>query len=92
MRTCCRARFRSCRQFASLIEDLAEKKYRALGGSQALEQEQHRHRNRFVDLGDARHVAPGIGDERLGQPLADVRLALGASGLQMVDAEAAHDG
>ena len=75
-----------------VIEDLAKEKHRALDRGQTFQQEHHRHRHRFVDLRDGRHVASWIGDQRFGQPLADIGLALHASGLQMVDAETAHDG
>ena len=75
-----------------VLENFAQEKHGALDRGQALQEQQHRHRNRFVDLSDSQHVASRVGDERFGQPLAHVRLALHPSGLQVVDAEAADDG
>ena len=64
-----------------VIENFREEKHGALDWTQALEQKEHRHRHRFIHFGDPRHVASRLGDDRLGQPLADVRLPLHASGL-----------
>ena len=64
-------------------------------GGEALEQHQHRQRQRVGGLRVPRRVVGrtrGVGDDRLGQPLADVALAAGASRLQLVDRQPRRDG
>jgi hypothetical protein len=74
-----------------VVEDFAEQEHGALDRRQALEEQQHRHRYRFIDLRNSRHIASWFGDDWLRQPLADVGFALDARGLQMIDAQAADD-
>ena len=69
----------------AVVEDVVKQQHRALLGREALEQHQHRQRERIGDLGLPRRIIDDVGDERLGQPLADVALTTGARGAQLVD-------
>jgi hypothetical protein len=46
----------------------------------------------FISPYDSQRIAFRIGDERFGQPLANIFLALNARRLQIVDAQTADDG
>jgi hypothetical protein len=74
----------------AVAERLAQHVRRTLGRGEAFEQHQQGHRHR-LPLGDhlerAQVVQPRAGQDRLGQPLADVRLATSASGRQLSEAE-----
>ena len=74
-----------------VVEDLAEQEDGALDRRQALQQDEERHRERVGGLGLRGGVRLGAGQERFGQPLADVLLAADARGPEVVDAEACHD-
>ncbi len=73
-------------------KDLAKQKDGALDRREALQHHEKRHRKRFVDAHHLERIASGTCDDGFGQPLADVFLAPGAGGLQMVDGQAADDG
>jgi hypothetical protein len=55
------------------VEDLAQDEHRALGGRERLEHGQHRDRDALGELDVLGDV--GAGEQRLGQPLADVVLS-----------------
>ena len=76
----------------AVVEDVVEQEDRALLGREALEQDQHRQRERVGGLGVAGRVVLAVGDDRLRQPFADVALAAGAGGAQLVDRQAGGDG
>jgi hypothetical protein len=67
------------------VEDVVEQERRALEGGQPLEREQQRDRQ---IIGEA---FGGLGDDRLGQPRADVFLAPVAGRLHAIEAEPRHD-
>jgi hypothetical protein len=75
-----------------VVEDFAQQEHRALDRRQAFEQNEKCHRKRVGGLRVCGGVGPGLGDERVGQPLADVLLAAHARRPQVVDAEPRHDG
>jgi hypothetical protein len=62
------------------IEDFAQHEYRPLGRRERLKHQQHRHRHAVRQLDVLGHV--GRGQQRLGQPGADVRLLAAAEGSQ----------
>src|SRR5690606_35376003 len=66
-----------------VVEHVAQEEDGALHGREALEQHEERHAHRLIELdaGSASLLA-GV-DQRLGQPLADVRLALHTRGAQL---------
>ena len=68
-----------------IVKGVVQQEGCALLGAQALEQQQHRHRDRVGGLRLTRRIVAGVGDDRLGQPVADVELAPGASRAQFVD-------
>ena len=58
-----------------IVEHVAQQEHRPLLGGEALEQNQEGERERVRELGPDRWIVALGGDQRLGQPLADVRLA-----------------
>ena len=62
------------------VEHLAEHEHRPLGRREGLQDQQHRHRDAVGQLDVLGHV--GRGQQRLGQPGADVRLFAAAEGSQ----------
>jgi hypothetical protein len=57
-------------------ENLTEHEHRPLERTEPLEQEQRRHRHGVRQLGGALGVVVRVVDERFGEPVADIRLAL----------------
>ena len=71
------------------VEDLAQHEDRALGRRERLQHGQHRDRDALGELDVLGHV--GAGEQRLGQPLADVVLAPAGQGAQPVERLAGDD-
>ena len=71
------------------VEDLAQHEHRPLGRRQGLEHHEHRGRDAVGELDVLGHV--GRGEQRLGQPRPDVRLALARQGAQPVQREPGGD-
>src|ERR1039457_4718579 len=61
-----------------IVEDVVKQQYGSLFGRQALEQYQHRHRHGVGQFSMPGRIIVAVGDDRLGQPLAEVELATGA--------------
>jgi hypothetical protein len=68
-----------------VAEHVVKQQDGALLGGQALQQHQHGQRQRVGRLGVPGRIILVVGEDRLGQPLADVALAAGARGAQLVD-------
>ncbi len=68
-----------------VVEHVVQQQHGSLLGREALQQHQHRQRQRIGRLRVAGRIVATVGDDRLGQPLADVVLAAGARGAQLVD-------
>ena len=75
-----------------VVEHVVQQQHGALLGGQALEQHQHRQRQRVGHLHLAGRIVVAVGDDRFRQPLADVALAAGARGTQLVDRQPRGDG
>ena len=74
-----------------VVEHLAQQERGPLLGREALEHDEEGQRQRVGELGLRGGLILAC-DQRLGQPLADVRLAPGAGRAQLIDAEAGDDG
>ena len=68
-----------------VVEHVAKQQHGPLLGREALQQRQHGQRQRIGRLGVPGRVVVAVGDDRFRQPLADVALAAGARGAQLVD-------
>jgi hypothetical protein len=76
-----------------LVEHLAQQERRALLGRQALEHDEEGDRQRVRQLGMVGRVAAAlVVDQRLGQPFAEVALALDPGRSQLVDAQPGDHG
>jgi hypothetical protein len=72
----------------AVAEHVVQQEHRALHRGQPFQQQQERHRQRVGLLGQAGRVRrPGVGQQRLGQPLPQVGLAAHPRRAQMVDAQ-----
>ena len=69
----------------AVVEHVVKQQHGSLLGREALQQHQHRQRQRVGRLGVPGRIVVAVGDDRLWQPLADVALAAGARGAQLVD-------
>jgi hypothetical protein len=65
------------------VEDLTEHKHGSLGRAQRLQDGEHRHRDALGQLDVLGDI--GAGQQRLGQPLADVLLAAARQGPHLVE-------
>ena len=68
-----------------VVEHVVKQEHGPLLRREALQQGQHRQRERVRGLGVLGGVIVAVRDDRLGEPLADVLLATGACGAQLVD-------
>ena len=68
-----------------VVEHVAQEQRGALLGREALQQDEHRQRQRVGHLGVAGRIVEAVGQDRLGQPLADVALAPGPRRAKLVD-------
>jgi len=89
---CCRRPAHDFRHLAvRKAEDLAEHEGRALGRTERFQQDEHRHAHRLVEghavLRAKRQGCRTHADDRLGQPRADITLALNPGGLQHIEAD-----
>jgi hypothetical protein len=68
-----------------IVEYVVQEQRGALLGRETLQHHQHRKRHRVGRLGVPRRIVAAIGDNRFGQPLADVALAAGTRRTELVD-------
>ena len=76
----------------AVVEHVVQEQRGSLLGRQALEQHQHRQRQRVGHLGVLGWIVDAVGEDRLGQPLADVLLTPRARRAQLVDRQPGGDG
>ena len=76
----------------AVVEHLAQQEDRAFDRREALQEHQEPHRERVGGLGVEGDVVLLLGQDRLGEPRADVALAPHARGPQVVDAQPRGDG
>jgi hypothetical protein len=70
-----------------VVEHVMKQQHGSLLRREALQQHQHRQRQRVGSLGVPGRIIVAVGDDRLWQPFADVALATGARGAQLVDSQ-----
>jgi hypothetical protein len=68
-----------------VVEHIVKQQHGSLLRREALQQHQHRQRQRVGRLSVPDRIIAAVGDDRLWQPLADIALATGARGAQLVD-------
>src|SRR5579872_6760863 len=74
-----------------VVEDFTKEEDGSFHGREPLQKDQEGHGEGFVHVGDFVWIATSPGQQRLGQPLADILFTLHAYRLQMVDAKPAND-
>src|SRR4051812_19584114 len=70
-----------------VVEHVAKQQHGPLLGREALQQHQHRQRQRVCRLGMPGGIVVAVGDDRLWQPFAYIALAAGARRAQLVERE-----
>jgi hypothetical protein len=75
-----------------VFEHVVQQQHCPLLRGEALQEHQHRHRERIGHLGVQRGVIFAVGDDRLWQPFANVPFAAGAGQMELVDRQAGGHG
>jgi hypothetical protein len=75
-----------------IVEHVVKQQHGSLLGREALQQHEHRQRQRIGHLRVPGRIIEAVGDDRFWQPLTRVFLAAGASGAQLVDRQPARHG